>query len=146
MRCPFCGYDSSQVVETRDCEAALRRRRECERCNKRFTTYERAEEWELVVLKKDGRREKFDREKLKRGLVRAAEKRPVSTDLIDSLVEEIEMELRTKGQKEVNSRSIGNSVLKKLKRIDKITYVRFASVYMDFENLEDFEEIIEKLT
>ncbi len=146
MKCPYCGNGDTDVVETRDGEGATRRRRECHQCGKRFTTYERVENVELVVIKKDARREKFDREKLKKGIVKATEKRPISIDLIDSVVDEIEQELRSKDTTEVASRTIGNLVLKKLKKIDKVAYVRFASVYLDFENLKDFEEIIDKLT
>src|SRR3989344_2508791 len=117
MKCPYCGSIDSEVVETRASEDVdtIRRRRECKKCGKRFTTYERIENVDLVVIKKDGRREKFDREKLKRGLVKSTEKRPISTELIDSIVEEIEQELRGKDSVEVSSRVIGNIVLKKLK-------------------------------
>lgn len=134
------------MVETRDGDESLRRRRECEKCGKRFTTHERVENVELIVIKKDGRREKFDREKLKRSIVRPTEKRPISTELIDTLVTEIEQELRGKDSTEISSKTIGNLVLKKLKKIDKVAYVRFASVYLDFADLTDFEKVIEKLT
>jgi transcriptional repressor NrdR len=113
---------------------------------KRFTTYERIENVSLIVIKKDGRREKFDREKLKNGVVRAAEKRPVSMELLEGVVSEIEQELLNKDSTEISSKVIGNLVLKRLKKIDKVAYVRFASVYLDFGDLEDFERIIEKLT
>lgn len=146
MKCPYCGGEQTDVIETRDGEGATRRRRECRKCSKRFTTYERIENVSLVVIKKDGRREKFDREKLKRGVVRAAEKRPVSMELLEGVVCEIEQELLNKDGTEISSRVIGNSVLKRLKKIDKVAYVRFASVYLDFGDLEDFERIIEKLT
>ena len=146
MKCPYCGNVDTEVIETRDGEAALRRRRECRKCGKRFTTFERVENIDLLVIKKDGRREKFDREKLRKGIVKAAEKRPISVDLIDSVVDEIEQELRLKDSKEIGSKTIGNLVLRKLKKIDKVAYVRFASVYMDFESLDDFEKLIEKLT
>lgn len=146
MKCPYCGNVDSEVVETRDGEDSLRRRRECKRCGKRYTTYERIENVDLVVIKKDGRREKFDREKLKRSIVRATEKRSISTELIESLVTEIEQELRGKDSTEISSKTIGNLVLKKLKKVDKVAYVRFASVYLDFGDLTDFENVIEKLT
>lgn len=146
MQCPYCGHTDTEVVETRDGETALRRRRECKKCQKRFTTYERVENVELVVIKKDNRREKFDREKLRRGIVKATEKRPVSADLIDTIVDEIEHELRSRDSIELSSKHIGNLVLKKLRKIDKVAYVRFASVYLDFESLADFEKLIERLT
>lgn len=146
MNCPYCGNQDSEVVETRDGESALRRRRECKKCNKRFTTYERIENVDLIVIKKDGRREKFDREKLRRGLVRAAEKRPISTDLIEAILDEIEQDMRNKDTTEISSKTVGDMALRKLKKIDKVAYVRFASVYMDFENLEDFVKVIDKLT
>ncbi|MCL4390209.1 MAG: transcriptional regulator NrdR [Patescibacteria group bacterium] len=146
MKCPYCGANETEVVETRDGEAATRRRRQCQKCGKRFTTYERVENVELIVIKKDGRREKFDRDKLHKGIVRATEKRPVATELIESIVDEIEQELRGKDTTEVSSKTIGNLVLKKLKKIDKVAYIRFASVYLDFGDLADFEKIIEKLT
>lgn len=146
MRCPYCNHEETAVIETRDGENSTRRRRECEKCKKRFTTYERVEDAGLVVIKKDGRREKFDREKLKRGIVRATEKRPISTELIDNIIDDIEQELRNRNTIETGGKTIGNLVLKKLKKIDKVSYVRFASVYLDFEDLEDFEKIIDKLT
>ena len=146
MKCPYCSNETTDVIETRDGEGVTRRRRECRKCQKRFTTYERIENVSLVVIKKDGRREKFDREKLKRGVVRAAEKRPVSMELLEGVVAEIEQELLNKDSTEISSKVIGNLVLKKLKKIDKVAYVRFATVYLDFGDLEDFEKIIEKLT
>ncbi len=146
MKCPYCHRENTEVIETRDGDEATRRRRECKDCKKRFTTYERVESIDLSIIKKDGRREKFDREKLKRGLVKATEKRPISMDLIDSIVDEIEHELRLKDTTEINSKTLGSLVLKKLKKIDKVAYVRFASVYLDFESLTDFEKLIEKLT
>mgnify|MGYP003394418618 CR=1 FL=1 len=146
MKCPYCGNSDTDVIETRDGEGATRRRRECKKCEKRFTTYERVENLDLVIIKKDSRREKFDREKLKRGIVKATEKRPVGTDLIDSMVDEIEQELRSKDTTEVGSRTIGNLVLRKLKKIDKVAYIRYASVYLDFGDLADFEKVIDKLT
>lgn len=146
MKCPYCGNDDTDVIETRDGEGATRRRRECRKCGKRFTTYERVENVCLMVIKKDGRREKFDREKLRRALVKPTEKRPISTELIDGMLAEIEQELRSKDSVEISSKIIGNLVLKKLKKIDKVAYIRFASVYLDFGNLADFEKVIEKLT
>ncbi|MFH0864401.1 MAG: transcriptional regulator NrdR [Candidatus Gottesmanbacteria bacterium] len=148
MKCPYCESQETEVVETRESEelAVTRRRRECIQCQKRFTTYERVENIPLLVIKKDGRRESFSREKLRIGIIKACEKRPVSIDLIESLVDDIEKELRGKESTEIPSKTIGNMVLKKLKKIDKVAYLRYASVYLDFEDLSDFEETIEKLT
>jgi transcriptional repressor NrdR len=147
MKCPYCGGQDSDVVETRDCDdfTTTRRRRECRQCKKRFTTYERVENIELVVIKKDGRRESFDREKLRLGLIKACEKRPISRDLIESVICDIEQELRQRDSVEVSSKAIGNMMLKKLKKIDKVAYLRFASVYLDFDDLADFEQMIEKI-
>jgi len=148
MKCPYCGDLNNEVIETRDSEdlLATRRRRECLKCKKRFTTYERAENIELIVIKKDGKREKFDREKLRDGIIKACEKRPVSIDLINQIVDEVEMELRNKDSVEVSSKLIGRLVLKRLKKIDKVTYLRFASVYLDFTDITDFERAIEKIS
>lgn len=145
MKCPYCGNSETDVVETRDTEGATRRRRGCKQCEKRFTTYERVENIDLVVIKKDGRREKFDREKLRRGLIKSTEKRPISNETIGEILNEIEQELRSKDTTEISSRTIGNIVLRKFKKLDKVAYIRFASVYLDFEDLRDFEKIIEKL-
>lgn len=145
MKCPYCGNSETEVVETRYTEGATRRRRECRNCGKRFTTYERVENVELIVIKKDGRRERFDREKLRRGLIKAIEKRPISIETIDGILSEIEQDLRNRDTTEISSKTIGNLVLKKFKKLDKVAYIRFASVYLDFEDLKDFEKIIEKL-
>lgn len=145
MKCPYCGNSETDVVETRDTEGATRRRRGCKDCAKRFTTYERIENVDLIVIKKDGRREKFDREKLRRGLVKSVEKRPISIETIDDILEEIEHDLRNRDTTEISSRVIGDLVLKKFKELDKVAYIRFASVYLDFGDLRDFEKIIEKL-
>lgn len=148
MKCPYCGHIETDVVETRDSEdlASTRRRRECRKCAKRFTTYERVENVDLVVIKKDGRRENFDREKVRLGLIKACEKRSISRELIEGIVDEIEQELRQKDSTEVSSKTIGNLVLRRLKKIDKVAYLRFASVYLDFEDLADFEKMIEKMS
>ena len=144
MKCPYCGNSETDVVETRDTEGATRRRRGCQSCGKRFTTYERVENIDLIVIKKDGRREKFDREKLRRALVRPTEKRPISVETIDGILQEIEQDLRSRDTTEISSKTIGNLVLKKFKKLDKVAYIRFAIVYLDFEDLKDFEKIIEK--
>lgn len=148
MQCPYCQNNDTDVVETREGEdlAVTRRRRECEKCAKRFTTYERVETTPLLVIKKDGRRESFNREKLRNGIFRACQKRPVSADLIDNLTDEVEKELLGKQTNEIPAKTIGTIVLRKLKKIDKVAYLRYASVYLDFDSLKDFEEMIEKLT
>lgn len=146
MKCPFCGKSESQVLESRIVENgnALRRRRECITCKKRFTTYEKVKENFLWVIKKDGRREPFDREKVKRGILKAIEKRPVSLELIDDIVESIEREMLTYEKEEITSRMVGKAVLRSLKKVDKVAWLRFASVYLEFEDLKDFEKAIEK--
>ncbi|MGB6838976.1 MAG: transcriptional regulator NrdR [Microgenomates group bacterium] len=146
MKCPFCASDDNQVLESRMVEEgqAIRRRRECGKCNKRFTTYERVRGQVLWVIKKDGKRQPFDREKVKRGILRAIEKRPVSLDLVGDIVDQIEREMLRKEKEEISSRIIGNAVLKRLKKVDRIAWLRFASVYLEFEDLKDFEKTIEK--
>lgn len=146
MRCPFCAATNTQVLESRmvDEGRQLRRRRECLKCKKRFTTYEKVGGSALWVVKKDGRREPYDREKVKRGMLRAVEKRPVSMDLINDLVDQVEREMLRKEKEEVSSKLIGKTVLKKLKRIDKVAWLRFASVYLQFEDLEDFARAIKE--
>jgi transcriptional repressor NrdR len=146
MKCPFCVSDDNQVLESRvvDEGHAVRRRRECGKCNKRFTTYEKVRAQILWVIKKDGKREPFDREKIKRGILRAIEKRPISLDLVDDVVDQVEREMLRQEKEEVGSRIIGNAILKKLKKIDRIAWLRFASVYLEFADLKDFEKAIEK--
>lgn len=146
MKCPFCGALETSVVESRTADegGTIRRRRHCEKCDKRFTTYEEVRSSVLWVVKKDGRREPFDREKLKRGILKAIEKRPVSLELIDEVVNEVEREMLRKEKEEISSRQIGNAVLRKLRKIDKVAWLRFASVYLEFEDLSDFEKVIEK--
>lgn len=123
---------------------AIRRRRECVKCGKRFTTYEKVKGTALWVIKKDGRREPFDREKVKRGILRAVEKRPISMDFVDDIVEQVEREMLRKENEEVSSKSIGRAVLKRLKKVDKVAWLRFASVYLEFEDLEDFAKAIKE--
>lgn len=148
MRCPFCGSTETSVLESRVPEdgEAFKRRRECEKCKKRFTTYERVEGPALLVIKKDGRRESFDREKVKRGILKACEKRPVSLDLIEEIVDEVERELLRKDTVEIPSKVVGNAILKRLRKIDKVAWLRFASVYLEFADLKDFEKAIEKMS
>jgi len=147
MKCPFCDDNESSVLESRDSEdgQVTRRRRECTGCKKRFTTYERVEGPQLMVVKKDGSRENFDREKLRRGVVRACEKRPVSTEKIENIIESVEQEMMKKSSNEVISRLLGNAVLRRLKRVDKVAYVRFASVYLDFGDLNDFTALVKEV-
>ena len=147
MKCPYCSNEETKGVDKRETESlsVTRRRRECLKCGKRFTTYEKVEELEIVIVKKDGRRERFDRHKLLTGLVKACEKRPVSMEKIEKVVEEIEADLRERGESEVPSKKIGEIVMRKLKSLDKVAYIRFASVYREFEDIERFEEELDKL-
>ena len=142
MRCPNCGCEESKVVDSRPSEGndAIRRRRECSRCGFRFTTYERKEEMPLLVVKRDGTKETFDRQKIMRGLVRATVKRNIPIKRLDQLIDSIESELRDEGVGEVSSQEIGSMVLKKLLDVDKVAYVRFASVYRDFKDIDEFSE------
>jgi len=146
MKCPFCAKQDTQVLESRSVEQgnAIRRRRECIKCKKRFTTYERVKGTALWVIKKDGKREAFVREKVKRGVLRAIEKRPVSLDVVNDIVDQVEREMLRREKEEVKSQTIGKSVLRKLKKIDKVAWLRFASVYLEFEDFKDFEKAIEK--
>lgn len=148
MRCPKCGCEESKVVDSRpsDSNDAIRRRRECIACGYRFTTYERKEESPLMVLKKDGTKEPFDHQKLMRGLLRATAKRQVPIAQLDALIDDIESELRDNGVSEVPSSEIGNLVLKRLIDVDKVAYVRFASVYRDFKDLDEFSEELRSLS
>ncbi len=147
MKCPYCTHDSTEVVETRDSEdlSVTRRRRECVKCNKRFTTYERIETVPLVVIKKDGSRESFNREKLNMGIRRAAEKTTVTHKDVEEIVDEVERELRGADSIEVDSKKIGQMVAVRLKKKDKVAYIRFSSVFRRFVDLEDFEKELQKL-
>lgn len=147
MKCPYCGGSDSSVLESRlsEDEQSIRRRRECGRCTKRFTTYERAEGIDLVVIKKDGSREEFDREKIRKGLMKATWKRPVSIDQIDRIVEEVERKLRRRKNKEIKSWEIGRLVISRLQKLDPVGYLLFASVYRDFQDLDDFKREIRTL-
>ncbi|MBI4342914.1 MAG: transcriptional repressor NrdR [Candidatus Omnitrophica bacterium] len=140
MKCPFCGHEEDKVVDSRTSSdgVAIRRRRECLRCGKRYTTYEHVEEQPLMVIKKDGRREPFDRHKLLAGLVKACEKRPVSMDDLERLVDELERELSQHFEREAPSREIGERVMRRLHALDPVAYVRFASVYREFKDVEQF--------
>jgi len=147
MKCPYCNYEETQVIDTRETEnlETTRRRRECLKCNKRFTTYERVEEADIVVVKKDGKRERYQRQKLLNGILKACEKRPISLDKTEKLVDDVESDLRKRDSVEVESKTIGEIAMKKLKTLDKVAYIRFASVYREFEDIDRFEEEVEKL-
>lgn len=147
MKCPYCTHETTEVVETRDSEdlSVTRRRRECPKCTKRFTTYERVETVPLVVIKKSGARESFDREKLASGIRKAAEKTTVKHSDIEEIVDEVERELRGSDSIEVVSQKIGQMVAARLKKKDKVAYIRFASVFRQFVDLEEFEKELHKL-
>jgi transcriptional repressor NrdR len=147
MKCPFCSHVESKVIDSRVSTAAdvTRRRRECEKCGRRFTTYERVEEVLPLVVKRDGGREMFDRQKVLAGMRRACEKRPISLEQIESVVDQIERDLIDSGDKEVVSTSVGERVMVQLRKLDDIAYVRFASVYRSFRDLDEFRAELEKL-
>lgn len=147
MHCPYCGSRETEVIETRDSEDldTIRRRRACMQCEKRFTTYERVENIHLFVIKRDGRREQFNRDKLRIGVVKSCEKTAIPMDLIEKIVHEIEREIRSSGASEVQSDMIGEMVAKRLKKIDKVAYIRFASVFKRFVDVEEFEKEVKQL-
>ncbi|MCX8053035.1 MAG: transcriptional regulator NrdR [Armatimonadetes bacterium] len=148
MKCPFCGFQEDKVVESRSVQdgASTRRRRECLACGRRFTTLEQVVQLPVLVVKRDGRRENFDREKILRGMMLACQKRPVATETLESAVDEIERKVYDLGQKEITSQVIGEMVIDALHRIDQVAYVRFASVYRQFEDIGQFGEIVEMLS
>ncbi len=147
MKCPFCGYEESKVIDSRPTDEGqrIRRRRECLNCAKRFTTYEIIESLPIIVIKKDKSREAFNRDKLMTGLLRACEKRLVSIDTLDTLIDEIETTLQNSLDREVSSEKIGELVMEKLKKIDEVAYVRFASVYRQFKDINTFMKELNKL-
>ncbi len=145
MNCPFCGYNDSKVIDSRDVNDGVRRRRQCLRCDLRFTTYERLQRASLFVIKKDGRREEFDREKLLAGIRKACEKRPLPSGTVNKLVDEIEGKLYQSGHAEIASFYIGDLVMQKLKKTDHIAYIRFASVYREFEDITTLKEEVDDL-
>jgi transcriptional repressor NrdR len=147
MFCLFCKNNDTEVIETRLSEdgASIRRRRQCPKCEKRFTTYEKVEELPILVIKHDGRRERFDREKLRRGILKSTEKTKISAEQIERVISEVEVELKQQDSTEVESKVIGNLVAKRLKKLDKIAYIRFASVFRRFVDVEDFEKEVKKL-
>jgi transcriptional repressor NrdR len=145
MKCPYCGNDDSKVLESRFIRDATRRRRECLSCEKRFTIYERIENVALTVIKKDGRKEQFDRNKIRSGLIKACEKRNVSGEEIEAAVSDIEQELRNEADTTITTKRIGELVMKKLRKMDKVAYIRFASVYKDFGDINEFTQEVKKL-
>lgn len=147
MRCPFCGYAESKVIDSRPAEegATIRRRRECLACQKRFTTYEIMERLPLVVVKRDGSRQTFDKIKVMNGMLRACEKRPVSLQSLEKIADEIEQELQNSLEREVSTTEIGEMVMSKLKHVDEVAYVRFASVYRQFKDVNTFFDELQKL-
>ncbi|MBP6963193.1 MAG: transcriptional repressor NrdR [Armatimonadetes bacterium] len=147
MKCPYCGHNDDKVLDSRSVRdgEGIRRRRECLECARRFTTYEEIEEMRLMVAKRDLRREPFDRSKILRGMLTACEKRPVSLAQLEQAVEEIERALNNRGEREVSSTDIGEMVISKLHDLDKVAYIRFASVYRQFEDVTQFKELVEVL-
>lgn len=140
MKCPFCGHNEERVIDSREAAdgAAIRRRRECEKCRRRFTTYERPEESPLLVVKRDGRRESFDRKKILGGALKACEKRPIPVERVEGLVDQVEQEIAREFDKEVPSTEIGERVMRRLHELDEVAYVRFASVYRSFKDINQF--------
>ncbi|MBI2677399.1 MAG: transcriptional repressor NrdR [Candidatus Koribacter versatilis] len=140
MKCPFCGFVNDKVVDSRESKEgeSIRRRRECLKCEKRFTTYERIDEIPYMVVKKDGRREKFDRQKVLAGVLRACEKRPVSMGKMEQIVNEVESYVIDSAERERKTSEVGEMIMQRLKKLDKVAYVRFASVYMDFKDVKEF--------
>jgi len=147
MKCPYCGFTQDRVVDSRESKEAdsIRRRRECEGCNKRFTTYERIDEIPYMVVKKDGRREKFDRQKVLSGLLHACEKRPVSAGKLEQIVDETEAYVVDSPERERSTSEVGELIMSRLKEIDTVAYIRFASVYRDFKDVGEFKQELEEL-
>jgi transcriptional repressor NrdR len=147
MQCPYCHHIETKVTDSRDTGVfTIRRRRECLDCGKRFTTYEYVEMQPLYVVKKDGRREKFDKNKIKNGILKAIEKRPVNHEQVEEILDKIEEKIRRNGSEEINSKAIGEYVMDSLKELDHVAYIRFASVYRSFTDVSSFEEEIKNLT
>ena len=144
MKCPFCASNNTEVIDSREVMdgASIRRRRECESCGKRFTTYEKVDLEDITVIKRDGTRQPFERTKILGGIIHASEKRNISREKMDSIVDKIEMKIRSKGIKEINSREIGDMVVKELFKVDLVAYIRFASVYYNFDSPEEFKKYV----
>jgi transcriptional repressor NrdR len=147
MKCPFCGFENDKVVDSRESKEgeSIRRRRECMQCEKRFTTYERIDEIPYMVVKKDGRREKFERQKVLSGLLRACEKRPISMGKMEQIVNEVEQYVIDSPERERTASELGEQIMNNLKQIDKVAYIRFASVYRDFKDVGEFHSELEQL-
>ena len=147
MKCPYCGYKESKVVDSRPAEegSSIRRRRECLSCARRFTTYETVESLPIVVIKKDGSRQSFDRQKVLRGMIRACEKRPVALAELERIADEIEQELQNSMEREIRTEVIGEKVMERLRKVDQVAYVRFASVYRQFKDIDTFMAELNKL-
>lgn len=147
MKCPFCGYSESKVIDSRPAEegASIRRRRECLSCAKRFTTYETVESLPMVVVKKDGSRQSFDKRKVLGGMIRACEKRPVPLAALEQIADEIEQDLQNSMEREIRTENIGEKVMEKLRNVDQVAYVRFASVYRQFKDIDTFMSELNKL-
>ena len=145
MHCPYCGHEDSKVTDSRNAENGIRRRRECMRCGLRFTTYERVQSTALLIAKRDGRREDYNREKLTNSIRTACTKRPIPNRDMEKLVEDIEGELQKLGNAEIRSTAVGEMVMERLRKLDRVAYIRFASVYRDFQDLESFEEMVRDL-
>lgn len=147
MKCPYCGKDNTKVIDSRPADdgASIRRRRECDSCGKRFTTYEKVETIPVIVIKKDNNRETYDRSKIEGGVIRACHKRPISASQIDALVDEIEAAIFNKEEREISASEIGEMVMEKLKSLDSVAYVRFASVYREFKDVNTFMDELKKI-
>ena len=147
MRCPYCGHVESKVIDSRESKKgiSIRRRRECVACRRRFTTYEKVEEIPYMIVKKDGSRQMFDRQKLLKGLMKACEKRPIAMGKLEEIVEEIEAKLQERPDKEMKASEIGQLVMDRLHELDKVAYVRFASVYREFRDVQEFKNELETL-
>ena len=146
MRCPFCGKEDTKVIDSRLLDDnSIRRRRVCEQCNKRFTTYERLEQPEIIVVKKNDTVETYDKNKIKKGIIQACTKRPVSVEEIDRIVNEVESEIFADNEKKIKSIDIGEKILQKLKALDEVAYIRFASVYRNFKEVDNFGEEVENI-
>lgn len=147
MKCPYCGKDNTKVIDSRPADdgASIRRRRECDSCGKRFTTYEKVETIPVIVIKKDNNRETYDRSKIEGGVIRACHKRPISAVQINGLVDEIEASIFNKEEREISASEIGEMVMEKLKKLDSVAYVRFASVYREFKDVNTFMDELKKI-
>ncbi len=147
MKCPYCGKDNTRVIDSRPADDgdSIRRRRECDECHKRFTTYEKVELVPIMVIKKDNNRETYDRSKIEGGVFRACHKRPISTDQVEAMIDEVEAAVFAREEREVSSREIGELVMEKLRALDSVAYVRFASVYREFKDVNTFMKELEKI-